>query len=119
GPAAKYRGEEVGEAAFAKQIVQVLRAAAGAPGAGPAGPRPLAEVEAAARPARPLPFLVARAELVVLGPLLRVAQHLVSFVELLEFVFCRFVARVLIGVIQVRQLAVGRLELLLGRIPLA
>ena len=58
------------------------------------------------------------AVLVVRGPLLRVAQHLVGLLGLLEFFLglLRAVPLVAVGMEFHRQLAIGLLDLVVGRI---
>ena len=65
----------------------------------------------AAAPTRP-PVKGRVAELVIRGPLLLVIEHLVSLAQFLEFLLRSLVARVLIGVIFHRLLAVGLLDFL-------
>ena len=50
-------------------------------------------------------------ELVVLGALLAVAQHLIRFVDFLEFFFRLFIALVLVGMVFHRHFAVGFFQL--------
>src|SRR3990172_1911992 len=103
--------EEVGKPALAKHIVQVATRSVDA---GPAGRVPLAEVKTAARPPRAFPLGIARAEPVVLGALLRVAEDFVGLVDLLELVLGLFIAGVFVRVILLRQLAEGALDFFFG-----
>ena len=55
---------------------------------------------------------------VIGGALLRIAQGLISFTNLLEILLGSFVAGILVRVIFDRQLAVGLLDFLIGSGPL-
>jgi hypothetical protein len=77
--------------------------------------RPAAVIEAGA--AGRAPLLVhppVGAQLVVLLPLLRIAEHLVGLVDFLELRLGRLVAGVDVGVVLARQLPVRALDLLVG-----
>ena len=54
------------------------------------------------------------AVLVVARLFVRVGQHLVGLVDLLEFFLCRFIARVLVGVVLHGKLTVSLLDLRIG-----
>ena len=54
------------------------------------------------------------AELVELGPLLRIGEHRVRFGQLLELLLGRLVARVPVGMVLERQLAIGLFDLVLA-----
>ena len=76
---------------------------------------PLRPVEPTRLPARLLPLLVAPPQAVVLGALLRVAQHFVGFVDLFKFRL-GFWCRVHIRVIFARQMPERLLDVLLAGI---
>ena len=109
---AEQRAEEVGKV-FALALAKWAAALALALGV-------LAPVEAAAgRGAAPraaarllLVTLPIGPKLVVLLPLLGVAEHLVGLVDFLEFLLCALVVGVHVGVVLAGQLAVGLLDLL-------
>jgi len=54
----------------------------------------------------PVPEII-RSELIVLGPFFRIAQHIICFRNLLEFVFRSLVSRIFVRMIFHRQLAVS------------
>ena len=72
------------------------------------GPKP-----APARPPAHAAFEGRVAEAVIGGALLRVLQHVIGFVDFLEFVLGRLVAGIGIGMILLGELAEGALQLLL------
>src|SRR5690606_38460734 len=107
---AEDQAEEVRERGLVpEQILQILRAHF-ARVAAVAGRRlPLLPVELAGPPAL-LPTLVLLAQLVVLAAPLRITQRLVRFVDDLEPLLRGLVARVHVGMVLTRQLAIGALD---------
>src|SRR5262249_47659974 len=79
------------------------------------GPAP---AERAAGAAAEGTILACEAEAIVLGAFFLVAEDVVSPLDFLEVLLGLLVAGVAVGVVFARQLAVGRLELCLGGIPL-
>ena len=56
------------------------------------------------------------AELVVLGPFLRIGKHLVGFGQFLETVLCNLIAGILVGMILDSESSVGLLDLGFGSV---
>src|SRR6185436_3845022 len=84
-------------------------------GASTAGTGPLTEIEAAARPPGSFPLTVARAKLIVLGALLRIAQDFVRLVDLFKMLFRLLVTRIFIRVIALRQFSKSAFNFFLSR----
>src|SRR5207244_2240292 len=57
------------------------------------------------------------AELIVLGALVRLGQHVVGFLDLLELLFGLLIAWIQVGVMLARQLPIRFLYVFLGCIP--
>src|SRR3990172_4014890 len=106
-------GEEIGETC-AKQFAQVTHIN---PGAARYTTGPLRPIESARPPAAAFPGPVGGAQLVVLGALFTVAQHLIGLVDLLEPLLGGLVVGVFVGVVLHRQPAVGALDLFRMRDP--
>ena len=98
GGAACAAAEEV-----AKNIAQISEAA-----------EPAKSAEAGARIGVEVRVDTREAVLVVARLFVRVGQHLVGLVDLLEFFLCRFIARVLVGVVLHGKLTVSLLDLRIG-----
>src|SRR5208337_5281585 len=60
---------------------------------------------------------ILRAEAIEMGPLFRVAEHLVGEVYLLEFLFCFLITAIAVRVVCEGELPVGLLYFLIGGVP--
>src|SRR3972149_2498622 len=80
-------------------------------------PRPLGPVEAAGLASPSLPGLIRLPKLIVLGSLGRISEDFVRLVDLLKAFFGLMIARVLVGMIFHRELAVGLLDFFLFGVP--